>query len=433
MIYFCGHSLGLEPKRARELVLQGLDTWATRGIDGFLENESESSWARLEARCCGPLSRLVGAQENEIAVMHALTVNLHLLLASFYKPTRSRYKILIEAHAFPSDRLAVTSHLAWHGLAPADALIQLGTSRDSPLSTRAIGDCLAQHGSSIALILWPGVQFYSGQVFDLAALAVLARFHGCLFGLDLAHSIGNLPLALHDWHVDFAVGCSYKYLNGGPGSIGICFVHAKYLHLDSCQQIGHVVLQGWWGIGAENRFQLENEKEFRPDSSVKRFQLSTPSILAILPLCASLELFEMAGLLSIHHKARRLTAYLRHLLSQMTIMIGRGDRNIPETNLNGLFTFLTPEPSLSLDGHSLLVGAQLSLRFIPEHVAYRRTGGRRPDLASLVAGLGKKARLVVDARLPDVLRMAPMPLYNSYREVREAVLRFQIHLLEWLS
>jgi len=311
LVYLCGHSLGLLPLAARELVTEELDDWARLGVQGH--EHARRPWVPYHENLTAGLTALTGAHPTEVVAMNSLTVNLHLMLASFYRPTGRRTRILMEAGAFSSDRHAVASQIAWRGLDPEAELLELAPPADEDtVPEEAIEACLARHGEEIALVLWPGVQFRTGQAFDLARIGRAAHRHGCIAGFDLAHSIGNTPLALHDAEADFAVWCSYKYLNGGPGAIGGCFVHQR--HVDAQPRLHHggglpgVRLAGWWGHEQTTRFLME--PQFRAAGGVAAWQISNPPILAAAPLLASLAIFTEARMERLRAKSVELTDFL---------------------------------------------------------------------------------------------------------------------------
>jgi kynureninase len=384
LIYLCGHSLGLQPLAARALVIEELDEWAQRAVEGH--EHARRPWVPYHENLREGLARLTGAKASEVVAMNSLTVNLHLMFASFYRPVGERRRILIEAGAFSSDRHAVASQIAWHGLDPHDDLIELAPAAGADLiEERAIEALLAERGREIALVWWPGVQFRTGQAFDIARIARAAHAHGCLAGFDLAHSVGNTPLALHDSGADFAVWCSYKYLNGGPGAIGGCFVHER--HTGALPKTAHrgalpgARLAGWWGHEADTRFLME--AQFHAADGADSWQVSNPPILAAAPLVASLGLFEAAGMERLRGKSVALTAFLEELLRPLEPAV----------------QILTPrEPQAR--------GCQLSLRI---------AGGAGPG-RRVFDGL-REAGVICDWRTPDIIRVAPVPLYNRFEDV----------------
>ena len=385
--YFCGNSLGLQPRAARQALLDELDDWGRLGVEGHVQGRHP--WVPYHAEVRDALAQLVGAQPSEVVAMNTLTVNLHLMMVSFYRPTRERHAILIERGAFPSDRHAVASQIAFHGYDPATALIELDA--DEPggtISMAAIERALAEHGPRIALVLWPGVQYRTGQSFDLAAVTRLAQAQGCRTGFDLAHAVGNVELALHDSGCDFAAWCSYKYLNSGPGAVAGCFVHARHARADLPR------FAGWWGHDEATRFQMR--PQFDPAPGADGWQLSNPPILALAPLRVSLEIFQHAGMRRLREKSQRLTGYLDWLI---------------RTQLDDVLEILTPAQA---DRR----GAQLSVR-----VRHGRAAGR--SLFERLVANG----ILGDWREPDVMRISPAPLYNRF----EDCLRFAQAVRDWVA
>jgi kynureninase len=309
-IYLCGNSLGLQPKRLRSVVVGQLDKWSEQGVEGhFLE---PTPWVDIDATVSLSMSKLVGAKQSEVVVMNSLTVNLHLMMSAFYRPTATRNKILIEKKAFPSDYHAVVSQIQLHGFDPKEALIEVAP-RDGEVTLHQedIEAVIAANGDSIALVLFSGIQYYTGQLFDIEKISAVAHAHGCMVGIDLAHAVGNVPLQLHDWGVDFACWCSYKYMNCGPGSIGGCFVHERFGNGNAPSQEATAVsapqsaehlrfadvdppqplrLAGWWGHRYDDRFQMD--PRFIPAQGVNGFRLSNPPVLLIACIRASLDLFD---------------------------------------------------------------------------------------------------------------------------------------------
>jgi len=377
-IYFCGNSLGLQPVAARGIVEEELSTWARLGVEGHFAGTAP--WYDYHRRLTAGLARLAGALPREVVAMNSLTVNLHLMMTSFYRPTPARHKVLMEDGAFPSDSYAVQSHLRNHGFDPAAALL---VARPRPgedlLRADDLLSLLEEKGGEIALVLLGAVNYVTGQAFDSRGVAQIARRQGCAVGLDLAHAIGNIPLALHDWDVDFAVWCSYKYLNGGPGAAGGCFVHERH-----ARAAGLPRLAGWWGNDPATRFEMRRVQDFIPAEGAEGWQVSNPPILAMAPLRAALDRFDEAGMDALREKSIRLTGYLEALLDR-----------IP----GNAYRILTPrDPGAR--------GCQLSVR--------TRVAGR-----ALVQALREKG-LVADFREPDVLRLAPVPLYNRFTEAYRA-------------
>ncbi len=376
LIYFVGNSLGLMPKTSRAAVEQELDDWARLGVDGHFD--AATPWYSYHESVREPAARLVGAQPHEVVCMNSLTVNLHLLMATFYRPTRSRHKILMEEPAFPSDTYAIKSQIAQHGFQPNESLI-LARPREGEFAIRQeeIEALIEREGEQIALVLFAGVNFFTGQLFDLEKITAAAQKRGCIVGIDLAHAVGNVPLRLHDWNVDFAVWCSYKYLNAGPGAVAGAFVHERHARNRELPR-----LAGWWGNDPATRFRMQLEPEFVPVASADAWQLSNPPILAMAPLGTSFAIFDEAGGMEpLRAKSLQLTGYLCFLLDQ-----------IPSR----LFTVITPRPP---NEH----GSQLSI------LAHERP----KDLFTKLEAAGVKA----DFREPNVIRVAPTALYNTFHEV----------------
>jgi len=389
--YLSGHSLGLMPRGARALVERELERWERKGVAAHFD---EDGWLAYHERFAAPLARLLNAEPTEVVAMNSLTANLHLLLASFFAPQAERCRIVIESGAFPSDRYAVASQLRWHGLDPDRDLLELGARPGDGGSAASAGDgptgevptaealdalLASQHGR-VALVLLPGVQYLTGAAVDLAGCAAVARHHGCRIGFDLAHAIGNLALDLRASEPDFAVWCSYKYLNGGPGAIGGAFVNRRWIGSRDLPR-----LEGWWGHDKARRF--AGDTSFAPIASAEAWQLSNPPILAMAPLEASLALFDRAGIANLRGKSIALTAYLQHSLERLA-----GD-----------------ELELTTPRDAAARGAQLSFRIL-----------RQPERAGPVVARLAAQGIVIDWRAPDTLRLAPAPLYNSFADVEAA-------------
>jgi kynureninase len=373
--YFCGNSLGLQPRGARAMVEEVLDKWADDAVEGHFREPAP--WMPYHELVRNGLAEVVGALPAEVVAMNSLTANLHLMLVSFFRPTPERPAILMEAGAFPSDRHAIESQLRFHGLDPATDLVEVEPDQaDGTISMAAIESAIAMHGPRLALVLWPGVQYRTGQAFDLAAIARLAHAAGAVAGFDLAHAVGNLPLRLHDSGADFAVWCHYKYMNAGPGAIGGCFVHERHARTQRPR------FAGWWGHDQRTRFQMG--PAFAPTPGADGWQLSNPPILALAPLRASLELFAQAGMGALRARSLRLTGYLEALIRE---------------RLADTLQIVTPrDPE-----HR---GAQLSLR-----VAGGRARGR-----ALFDALSRDG-IIGDWREPDVIRISPAPLYNTHADI----------------
>ena len=372
--YLVGNSLGLQPRGVRQALLDELDDWADLGVEGHLH--ARHPWLPYHVEVRDGLAEVVGAESSEVVAMNSLTVNLHLLLVSFYRPTRERHAILIERHAFPSDRDLAASQIRFHGHDPDEALVELdGDGPGGTLSMAAIERAIAEHGKRIALVLLPGVQYLTGQAFDLAAITKLAHAQGCMVGFDCAHAAGNMDLALHDSGCDFAAWCSYKYLNSGPGAVAGAFVQARHAR----EKLPR--FEGWWGRNEATRFAMR--PDFDPAAGADGWQLSNPPILALAPLRISLELFRRAGMPRLRAKSRHLTAYLAWLI---------------ESQLGDTLEILTPsEPERR--------GAQLSVR-----VRAGRDAGK--SLFDHLVAHG----VLGDWREPDVMRIAPAPLYNTFAD-----------------
>ncbi|WP_266181262.1 kynureninase [Dyella humicola] len=370
--YFCGNSLGLQPRAVRPALNSELDYWGELGVEGHFKGRLP--WMDYHEFVRDDLATVVGAQPAEVVAMNTLGVNLHLMMVSFYRPTPERHAILIEAGAFPTDRYAVESQIRFHGFDPATALIELRSDEpNGTTSMAAIERMLAEHGSRIALVMLPGIQYRTGQAFDLAAITRLANRQGCMVGFDLAHAVGNLPLQLHDSGADFAIWCSYKYLNSGPGAVGGAFVHERHARTALPR------FAGWWGHDKTTRFQMG--PQFVPTYGADGWQLSNPPILALAPLRVSLEIFRRAGMPRLREKSLRLTGYLEWLV---------------HTQLSQVLEVVTPtDPQRR--------GAQLSIRVL---------GGRERGRA-LFEYLMEHG-IIGDWREPDVIRISPAPLYNRF-------------------
>lgn len=380
LLYLCGHSLGLAPTAARAMIEADIGQWEQRGV--LAHEHPASDWIGYAERLQQPLASLAGAHPHEVVAMNSLTVNLHLLLASFYRPHGLRRAILIEAGAFSSDRHAVASHVRWHGFDPDVELIELAPrAGEDLLRIEDIEARIAALSERLALVLWPGVQYRSGQLFDLGRITRAAHAAGACAGVDLAHAIGNVPLALHEDEIDFAVWCSYKYLNGGPGAIGGAFVHQRHLQRGDLPR-----LSGWWGHDARTRFAMS--PTFAAAHGAAAWAVSNPPIFSAAPLRASLPLFIEAGIGALRRKSLALTAYLSSLVTQLA-----GERVV----------IVTPADPAQR-------GCQLSLRIA-------QGGGAGLELVQALSARG----VVCDWREPDILRVAPVPLYNSFEDVLRSV------------
>jgi kynureninase len=375
MIYLCGHSLGLQPRGVRALVEQELASWATLGVEGHFHGPAP--WYSYHELLSEPGARLVGARPGEVVFMNSLTVNLHLMLATFYRPTPERFRILTDSPAFPSDLYAVGSQLRHHGFDPRQGLLTLGPRQgEHLLRFDDFAALLHQHGPSVAVVLLNGVNFLTGQVLDMPRWTALAHEHGCVVGLDLAHAAGNVVLELHDWDVDFAVWCSYKYLNSGPGAVGGCFVHDRH-----GQNLDLPRLAGWWGNDPATRFRMHLQPDFVPQPGAAGWQISNPPILAMAPVRASLELFDQATMPALRQRSLHLTGYLLDLLDRLPA---------------GRFEVITPRDPAER-------GCQVSLLL----------HDRPREVLALLQAEG----VLCDFREPNVIRVAPVPLYNTFHEV----------------
>lgn len=378
VVYFTGNSLGLQPKTAREYIDQELDDWARLGVEGHLH--AKHPWLPYHEFVTEPMARVVGALPIETVVMNSLTVNLHLLMVSFYRPTPERYKIIIEKGAFPSDQYAVESQILFHETYNKlkfvePALIELAPREgETTLRAEDIIETIDREGDSVALILLGGVNYYTGQAFDMQAIAEAGHRKGCVVGFDCAHAAGNLALKLHDWNVDFAAWCSYKYLNAGPGGVSAIFVHERHARSFDLPRFA-----GWWGHDKETRFLMG--PEFRPLPGAEGWQISNPPIFQLAALRASLEIFDAAGMPALREKSEKLTGYLEFLIDRVD------DERI------SVITPRDPEQR----------GCQLSMRV------------RNAD-KNLFDSITKNG-IAVDWREPDVIRVAPAPLYNSFADV----------------
>lgn len=373
LIYLCGNSLGLQPRRVRELIGVELDDWEKYGVEGHFHGTNP--WFDYHSFLTESMARVVGAKPHEVVVMNALTVNLHLLMVSFYRPTATRYKILMEAGAFPSDQYAMDSQAKFHGFTPSEAVIELAP-RDGELTLRTedIESYIEEHGDEIALVMFGGVNYYTGQALDLARITRAGHARGCTVGFDLAHAAGNIQLALHEDGPDFAAWCSYKYLNSGPGGVAGVFVHERHSERDDLPRF-----EGWWGNKAETRFEMT--REFVPAHGAQAWQLSNAPVLPMASLRASLDLFDAAGMDALREKSVRLTDYMLALID-----------NFPSER----FEIITPRDASAR-------GCQLSIRTLFD--------GK--DLFDELTREG----VVCDFRRPDVIRVAPTPLYNSFEDV----------------
>jgi kynureninase len=380
LIYLCGHSLGLQPTTVRGYLAQELADWERLGVLGH--HEAHRPWIPYHERAAPGLAALGGALPSEVVAMNSLTVNLHLMMVSFFRPRGVRNCVLIEKSAFPSDRYAIVSQLEFHGLDAAQHLLEIGPRPgEHALRTEDLIARIEREGPRLALVLLPGVQYLTGQLFDLAPLIAAARAAGAVAGVDLAHAIGNVPLRMHDWGADFAVWCSYKYLNAGPGAVGGCFVHERHATRRDLPRFA-----GWWGHSKAQRFDMG--PDFDPLPGAEGWQVSNPPVLSTAPLLASLEIFGRAGLARLREKSVALTGFMQRLI---------------ETRLPRAVEIVTPERDAQR-------GAQLSLR-----LALPRPLAKQCYERLTVAGV------IGDWREPDTLRLAAVPLYNSFGDVARAI------------
>ncbi len=393
VIYFTGNSLGLQPKTTQNYIINELEDWATFGVEGHLH--ARKPWISYHEQFAAPVSKIVGANPNEIVIMNQLTVNLNLLLVSFYRPTKNRYKILCEAKAFPSDQYAIASQVKFHGFNPEDAIIEVAP-RDGEhcIHNEDIIEAIEKNKNSIALIMIGGVNYYTGQVFNMKAITEAGQKVGAVVGFDLAHAAGNVKLQLHDWNVDFACWCTYKYLNSGPGSVGGVFIHEKNLNNPDIPRFA-----GWWGHDKAKRFKME--KEFMPLETAEAWQMSNAPVLSMAAHRASIDIFEEVGMDALVLKAEKLTGYLEFIIDDINKVLLR-DKSSRETDTfkketkDGLLEIITPRDKNQR-------ACQISI------LAH----GRGKELFDKLTSEG----VIADWREPNVIRCAPVPLYNSFEDV----------------
>jgi kynureninase len=372
-VYLCGNSLGLQPKRTKAYIDQELEDWANLGVEGHIH--AKNPWLPYHEFLTEGMAKVVGGLPHEVIVMNTLSVNLHLMMASFYRPTKDRFKILIESDAFPSDLYAVESQVAFHGFDKGEGVLKL-YPRDGEVTLRPedILDTIENEGDSIALILLGNVNYYTGQKFDIKAITRAGHSKGCMVGFDLAHGAGNLQLNLHDDGPDFATWCTYKYLNSGPGSVGGCFIHERHANSPDLPRFS-----GWWGHEKATRFNMRHD--FKAISGAEGWQLSNPPILSLAAIRASLDIFNEVGMSKLNAKSKLLTGYMEYLIGQMH---------------NDQINIITPsDPDQR--------GCQLSIQV--------RDADK--SLFDQVMSLG----VIADWREPDVIRVAAVPLYNSFEDV----------------
>ncbi|RKH25085.1 kynureninase [Corallococcus sp. CA041A] len=385
-IYLAGNSLGLQPRKARKYVQMEMEDWERLGVEGHVHGRHP--WLPYHEQLTDMVARVVGAQPQEVVVMNTLSVNLHLMMVSFYRPTRERFKILIEGGAFPSDQYAVASQARFHGYDPKEAIVRLMPREgEDTLRSEDILEAIERHGKELALVMLGSVNYLTGQAFDLREITRVAHAQGCKVGFDLAHGAGNLKLSLHDDGPDFAVWCSYKYLNGGPGSLGGVFVHERHAHSPQLPRF-----EGWWGHNKATRFEMG--PTFDPLPGAEGWQLSNPPIFQLAALRSSLELFDRATMAALRAKSDQMTGYLEFLLDRLPV---------------GYVSITTPRDLKQR-------GAQLSLRF----------KGEPKRLLQRLSAAG----IICDFREPDIIRAAPAPLYNTYLDVFRFVKALEAHALE---
>ena len=376
-IYFLGNSLGLQSKNVKEEINKILDQWASFGVEGFFMGEDR--WLDYHDQLTKPLSKIVGAKPNEITVMNQLTVNLHLMMVSFYRPQGKRNKILCEAKAFPSDQYMLETHLRYHGLDPREVLIEIGPREGEHLIRHEdILDAIDKYQDELALVLFGGINYYTGQVFDIRAITEAVHAVGAVAGFDLAHAAGNISLQLHNWDVDFSCWCNYKYLNSGPGAMGGVFIHEKFHRDRSIKRFG-----GWWGYDKDTRFKME--KGFKPILTAEGWQLSTPSVLLYASHKAALQIFEEAGWENLQSRQRSLNNYLWFVLEELN---RSSDEDVVE--------FITPKDKR-------VISCQVSMLML----------SRGKEIFEELGARG----VMLDWREPNVIRIAPVPLYNTFEEV----------------
>jgi kynureninase len=377
LIYFLGNSLGLQPRTAQSYIKHVLDQWSQYGVEGFLKGKQP--WMNYHDQLIQPLAKIVGTLPHEVVVMNQLTVNLHLMMVSFYQPSGKRKKIICESKAFPSDQYMFETHIKHYGLKPEEVIVEVSPRQGEQLvRMEDILSSIEQYKDELALVLWGGVNYYTGQLFDMQTITKAAQSAGAKVGFDLAHAAGNVPLQLHNWNVDFACWCSYKYLNSGPGAMGGVYIHERYHKNSSIQR-----LAGWWGYDKETRFQMK--KGFKPVLTAEGWQLSTPSPVLFAAHKAALEIFDEAGLEQIHAKRKMLSDYLLFILNSCN---SRSKEKMIEV--------ITPRQESER-------GCQVSMLML-------KNGKKVFDKLSANG-------IFADWREPDVIRIAPVPLYNTFEEV----------------
>lgn len=375
-VYLTGNSLGLQPKSTADVIQQELDDWARYGVEGHFE--ARNPWYSYHELFSEPVARLVGAKEEEVVIMNSLTTNLHLLMVSFYQPTQERYKIICEAKAFPSDQYALESQVKFHGLDPDECIIEVAPRQgEHHIRHEDIKAAIDEHGASTALVMFGGVNYYSGQVFNMQKIAAWAHEAGTIVGFDLAHGAGNVKLKLHDWNVDFACWCTYKYLNSGPGGVSGAFIHERHVKNPDL-----IRFAGWWGHDKDTRFLME--KGFQPMPTAESWQLSNAPIMTMACHKAALAMFEEVGMDKLTEKSKLLTGYLDFIIKEISERASGAELEI-----------ITPEGEQR--------GCQLSVL----------THGAGKELFEKITQAG----VIADWREPNVIRMAPVPLYNSFEDI----------------
>ncbi|MEO8712897.1 MAG: kynureninase [Parafilimonas sp.] len=376
-IYFTGNSLGLQPKNTIDELQNVLDAWASLAVEGHFKGKTP--WMHYHDSLTGPLSKIVGCLPNEVVVMNQLTVNLHLLMVSFYSPTKQRYKIICEAKAFPSDQYAFQSQVRFHNFNPDDAIIEIHPREgEHALRTEDIISVIQEHANEVALVLFSGINYYTGQYFNLKAITQAAHDAGAYAGFDLAHAAGNVELSLNEWNVDFAVWCTYKYLNSGPGAVAGAYINEQFAADKDFPRFA-----GWWGNNKDTRFKME--KDFDAIATAEGWQLSTPPALLLAAHKAALNIFEEAGIENLHTKRKTLTAYLHFILN-----------NLNQKNNDKVIEVITPENEEER-------GCQVS-------ILMHKNG---KEIFNVLSNEG----VMADWREPNVIRIAPVPLYNTYEDV----------------
>ena len=380
-IYFTGNSLGLQPKTVKDYIQQELDDWATLGVEAHFK--AKNPWMSYHEIFPQQLSKIIGCLPHEVVIMNQLTVNLHLLMVSFYRPTKERYKIICEAKAFPSDQYALESQVVFHGLKPDQAIIEVyPRSGEHTLRTEDILSTIKKHGDSVALVMFGGVNYYTGQFFDIKLITECAHNVGAVAGFDLAHAAGNVALNMHDWNTDFACWCSYKYLNSGPGGVSGIYINEKHVKNTSLAAMPRFA--GWWGHNKETRFKME--KGFNAIATAEGWQLSNAPVLSMAAHKASLDIFEEATMSALTAKAKLLSSYLHFILN-----------DINANSKEKIIEIITPENEEER-------GCQVSMLMLKD--------GRK-----IFESLTSKG-VIADWREPNVIRIAPVPLYNSFEDVR---------------